>query len=118
MSQPSQAANSRPDLKAAGSPIAATAAVALSTPTPGIEPYRVCRRPHYLGGWPVYPGDWFWTAMLLATISMLATSGWFWAHIQDDERAKAVVADLSAEDWRTITTARNGQTVHIVGPSP
>ena len=40
MSQPSQAANSRPDLKAAGSPIAATAAVALTTPTPGIAAIR------------------------------------------------------------------------------
>ncbi len=69
-------------------------------------------------GWPVYPGDWFWTAMLLATISMLATSGWFWAHLKDEERAKAVMADLTAEDWGTITTMRNGQTIHIVGPRP
>ena len=69
-------------------------------------------------GGPVYPGDWFWTAMLVATISMLATSGWFWAHIKDEERAKAVMADLSAEDWGTITTARNGQTIQIVGPRP
>ena len=69
-------------------------------------------------GWPVYPGDWFWTAMFIATFSMLVTSGWFWAHIQNDERAKAVMADLSAEDWGTITTARNSQTIHIVGPSP
>ncbi len=37
---PNQAANSRPDRKAAGSPIAATAAVALSTPTPGIAAIR------------------------------------------------------------------------------
>ena len=35
--RPSQAANSRPDLKAAGPPIAATTAVAVSTPTPGIS---------------------------------------------------------------------------------
>ena len=40
-------------------------------------------------GWPVYPGDWFWTAMFIATISMLATSGWFWAHIKDEERASS-----------------------------
>ena len=36
-SRPSQAANSRPDLNAAGSPIAATKAVAPSKPTPGIS---------------------------------------------------------------------------------
>ena len=38
--RPSQAANSRPDLNAAGSPIAATTAVAVSTPTPGISAIR------------------------------------------------------------------------------
>lgn len=27
-------------------------------------------------GWPVYPGDWFWTAMVIATIGMLSTSAW------------------------------------------
>ena len=37
---PSQAANSRPDLKAAGSPIIATSAVAPSNPTPGIAATR------------------------------------------------------------------------------
>ena len=69
-------------------------------------------------GWPVYPGDWFWAAMLVATVSMLTTSGWFWGHIKDQERAKAVMTDLSTEDWRTITTLRNGQMIQIVGPSP
>ena len=69
-------------------------------------------------GWPVYPGDWFWTAMFVATVSVLATSGWFWAHIKDEERAKAVMADLSAEDWGTITTVRSGQTIRIVGSNP
>ena len=39
--RPSQAANSRPDLKAEGSPIAATTAVAVSTPTPGISATRL-----------------------------------------------------------------------------
>ena len=67
-------------------------------------------------GWPVYPGEWFWIAMLIATFSMLATSGWFWAHIKDEERARAVLKDLSSEDWGSITTARNSQTVRIVGP--
>ena len=38
--RPSQAANSRPDRNAAGSPIMATAAVAVSTPTPGIAAIR------------------------------------------------------------------------------
>ena len=39
--RPSQAANSRPDLKAAGSPIAAMTAVAVRTPTPGISATRL-----------------------------------------------------------------------------
>ena len=66
-------------------------------------------------GWPVYPGEWFWTAMFIATFSMLATSGWLWAHIKDEERARAVLNDLSSESWGVITTARNSQTVRIVG---
>ena len=37
---PSQAANSRPDRNAVGSPIAAATAVAVSTPTPGISATR------------------------------------------------------------------------------
>jgi hypothetical protein len=37
---PSQVANSRPDLKAFASPSVATAAVALSSPTPGISAIR------------------------------------------------------------------------------
>ena len=53
--------------------------------------------------------------MFIATFSMLATSGWFWAHIKDEERARAALNDLSSEDWGSITTARN-QTVRIVGP--
>ena len=37
---------------------------------------------------------------------------------KDEERVKAVMADLSAEDWGTVITARNGQTIRIVGPRP
>ena len=68
-------------------------------------------------GRPTYPGDWFWSAMFIATFSMLVTSGWFWAHIKDEERAKAVMADMATEDWDTITTTRNGQTIRILGPN-
>ena len=55
-------------------------------------------------GWPVYPGEWFWIAMFIATFSMLTTSGWFWAHIKDEERARAVLNDLSSEDWGSLVT--------------
>ena len=67
-------------------------------------------------GWPIYPGDWYWTAMLVATIAMLATCGWFWAHVGDEDRTQSVLADLSSEDWGTVTVARNGQTIQILGP--
>lgn len=66
---------------------------------------------------PVYPGDWFWTAMLAATIAVLITHGLFWAHLGNEARAKSAMDDL-AEDWDVITTSRNGQTVRIVGRSP
>ena len=67
-------------------------------------------------GWPAYPGDWFWTAMLIATIAMLSTCGWFWAHMGHGERAQTLLADMSAENWGTITVWRNGPPIRIVGP--
>ena len=54
--------------------------------------------------------------MLVATIAMLATCGWFWAHVGDEDRTQSVLADLSSEDWGTVTVARNGQTIQILGP--
>lgn len=69
-------------------------------------------------GLPTYPGDWFWSAMFIATFSMLATSGWFWAHLKDEERARAVMSDMATEDWDTARTTRNGQTIRILGPNP
>ena len=34
-------------------------------------------------GKPDYPASWFWTAMLIATLSMLASSAWLWAYLDD-----------------------------------
>ena len=67
---------------------------------------------------PVYEGAWFWTAMLVASLATLAAHGFLWAHLGDDDRAKRVLDDLAEENWNRITISRNGQTVHIVGPSP
>ena len=65
---------------------------------------------------PVYPGDWFWTAMLITTLATTSTYAWFWAHIGDQERCKPILDDMKALDWGLITIQRNGQTVRIVGP--
>lgn len=67
---------------------------------------------------PIYPGDWFWTAMLAATIAVLTTHGLFWAHLGNEARAKSAIDDMAAENWDVITTSRNGQNVRIVGRSP
>ena len=67
---------------------------------------------------PVYPGDWFWTAMVAAKITVLATHSLFWAHLGDEGRAKRAMNDMAAENWHCITTTRNGQHVRIVGFSP
>jgi len=69
-------------------------------------------------GKPVYPGVWFWTAMVAATITVLATYSLFWAHLENDERAKKAMNDMATENWHCITTMRNGQHVRIVGLSP
>ena len=69
-------------------------------------------------GKPVYPGIWFWTAMVAATITVLATHSLFWAHLENEERANRAMNEMAAENWHCITTTRNGQHVRIVGLSP
>lgn len=63
---------------------------------------------------PRYPGAWFWSAMLIYTVCMLVTSGWFWAHLGDEKRCRAILDAITNEDWGTLTISRNGQDVRIV----
>ena len=65
-------------------------------------------------GWPQYPGSWFWSSMQVVTMSALVTSGWFWAHIGDQERCRAIMDAVTGEDWGSITVKRNGHNVRIV----
>ena len=65
-------------------------------------------------GWPQYPAVWFDTAMTAAVMSVLVTSGWFWAHIGDEDRCDAIKALIASRDWAKVTTMRNGQEVRIV----
>ena len=65
-------------------------------------------------GWPQYPGSWFWSSMQVVTMSALVTSGWFWGHIGDQERCRAIMDAVTGEDWGSITVKRNGQNVRIV----
>ena len=64
-----------------------------------------------------YPGEMFWTAMLVSTVAMLATSGWFWHHMGHEDRAQRVLKAMGSENWDHIQTMRNGQTVRIVAPA-
>ena len=66
-------------------------------------------------GWPQYPGAWFWSSMLIATMSALVTSGWFWAHIGHEERCQRILDAVTKEDWGALTVLRKGQHVRIVG---
>lgn len=66
-------------------------------------------------GWPRYPGAWFWSSMLVATMSALVTSGWFWAHIGHEERCQKIMDAVTKEDWQVLTLFHNGQHVRIVG---
>ena len=66
-------------------------------------------------GWPKYPGAWFWSSMLIATMSALITSGWFWAYIGDEERCQRILDAVTKEDWGALTLLDNGQHVRIVG---
>ena len=46
---------------------------------------------------PRYPGTWFQTTMSIATLAMLVTSGLFWAHLGEQERAQAVMDEFTGE---------------------
>ena len=63
---------------------------------------------------PRYPGAWFWSVMLLYTMCVLLTSGWFWAHLGDEKRCRAILDDIRKEDWGTLAMWRNGQEVRVV----
>ena len=67
---------------------------------------------------PRYPGAWFWSTALIYTMCMLATSGWFWVHVGDQRRAKALVDAVAGEDWEFLTTMHNGQVVRIFAALP
>ena len=66
-------------------------------------------------GWPQYPGAWFWSSMLIATMSVLVTSGWFWAHIGYEKHCQRILDAVIKEDWGALTLLHNGQHVRIVG---
>ena len=63
---------------------------------------------------PRYPGALFWSVMLLYTMCVLLTSGWFWAHLGDEKRCRAILDAITKEDWGTLTIWRNGQEVRVV----
>lgn len=65
-------------------------------------------------GKPDYPASWFWTAMLIATLSMLSSSAWLWAHLGHEDRAKAVLHRMRAEFWDSLEVMDNGQEVRII----
>ena len=67
---------------------------------------------------PRYPGAWFWSTALVYTVCMLATSGWFWVHLGEQGRAKALTDAVAGEDWGSLTTTRNGQNVRIFAATP
>ena len=46
---------------------------------------------------PRYPATWFQTTMSIATLAILVTSGLFWAHLGEQERAQAVMAEFTGE---------------------
>ena len=46
-----------------------------------------------------YPGAWFWSSMLIATMSVLVTSGWFWAHIGYEKHCQRILDAVIKEDW-------------------
>lgn len=66
-------------------------------------------------GWPQYPGAWFWSSMLIATLSALLASSWFWEHIGYTERCRRILDAVTKEDWAALEVSHNGQRVRIVG---
>ena len=69
-------------------------------------------------GEPDYPASWFWTAMLIATLSMLASSAWLWAHLGHEGRAAAVLDGMHGESWDSLAVMHNGQEVRIIAERP
>ena len=65
-------------------------------------------------GEPDYPAVWFWTAMLIATLSMLTSSAWLWACLGHEDRAAAVRDGMHAESWDSLAVMHNGQEVRII----
>ena len=66
-------------------------------------------------GWPQYPGAWFWSSMLIATMSALLASSWFWEHIGYTERCRRILDAVTKEDWGALEVDHNGQRVRIAG---
>ena len=65
-------------------------------------------------GEPHYPASWFWTAMIIATLSMLMSSAWFWTYMGHADRAEAVLHGIQSESWGSLETMHNGQGVRIM----
>ena len=65
-------------------------------------------------GKPDYPASWFWTAMLIATLSMLTNSAWLWDCLGYEDRAEAALHRMRAESWDSLTAMHNGQEVRII----
>ena len=63
---------------------------------------------------PRYPAPWFWNAMLIATVSMLTSSAWFWACLGHEDRAAVALRGMQEESWGTQTVMHNGQEVRII----
>lgn len=65
-------------------------------------------------GWPKYPGAWIWSSMLFASVAVLTTSGFFWAHLGHEERCQGIRQTFANENWGGLTIMRNGQNIRIV----
>ena len=65
-------------------------------------------------GKPDYPASWFWTAMLIATLSILSSSAWLWDYLGHEDRAEAILDGMRAESWDSLTVMHNGQEVRII----
>lgn len=65
-------------------------------------------------GQPDYPASWFWTSMLIATVAMLASSGWLWGYLGYEDRAQAVLHRMRTESWNSMAVMHNGQEVRIL----
>ena len=52
--------------------------------------------------------------MLIATLSMLASSAWLWACLGHEDRVEAVREGMNAESWDSLAVIHNGQEVRII----